>query len=120
MSQNFQQGQTVWRAWAYVDSFGTPVTRIRKATYEPTDNPHMPLLKYEDGRAEFVFSFGSAERIYATREGAVLHCIRVFADVRWRIEDAIDRLQAEPVEHSGGPAPGNDAPAGTAPPEVAR
>lgn len=118
LSELFDSGDTAWHAWAYVDIQGRPVVKIRKAVFVGGD-PHRSLLRYEDGTADFVFDYG-AERIYATREGAVLHCIRVLADIRWRIEDAIDRLMEEHEEHRGGPAPGSETPAGTAPPEVAR
>lgn len=117
LSDRFQDGDTAWHAWAYVDIQGQPVVKIRKAVFVGGD-AHRSLLRYDDGTADFVFDYG-AERIYATREGAVRHCIRVLADARHRIHSEIDRLMEEHEEYRGGPAPGSETPAGTAPPEVA-
>jgi hypothetical protein len=120
LSDRFHAGDTVWQAWAYVDAVGRPRTRIRKATFQPVPGSHLgPLLRFEDGTAEFHCEIPD-HRIYADREGAVRHCIRVLADARHRIHSEIDRLMEEHEEYRGGPAPGSETPAGTAPPEVAR
>lgn len=113
----FEIGETVFEAFAWIRPDDTPASRIRRAVVDRGPNGQA-LLRYEDGRVD---SFWPTTRLRAfrTHVEAVAHCTAVLAGVRRDIEAEIERL-IDLEDQSGGPAPGSGTPAGTAPPEVAR
>lgn len=118
-SENFQPGETVFEAFAWIRPDDTPTSRIRRAVFDrgPDGNA---LLRYADGRVD---SFWPTSRLRAfrTHVEAVAHCTAVLVGFRRDIEAEIERLM-DLADESGGPARGGCASeaAGTAPPEVAK
>lgn len=118
-SDDFQPGETVFEAFAWIRPDDTPTARIRQAVFDrgPDGNA---LLRHQDGRVD---SYWPTTRLRAFRHHveAVAHCTSVLCAMRQQIEAEIERLMDLIDEPGGSARSGPSSPAaGTAPPEVAK
>jgi hypothetical protein len=112
----FEVGDTVWEAWAYVNSAnGGPSWRIRRGTWGQTTDG-FALIRLDDGRAERVIQTKDY-KVFGTHQEAVRHCSRIFWNMTAALRVAISGL--EELNEPGDPAAASVSAAGTAPPEVA-
>lgn len=116
-SDQFEVGETVFEAFAWITSDDTPTSRIRRAVFDRGPKGQA-LLRLEDGRVDSYWPTRSL-RAFRTHVEAVAHCTSFLVGVRRDIEAEIERLMDLPDE-SGGPVRASESAAGTAPPVVAK
>lgn len=117
-SDQLEDGETVWEAFAWMGQDQRPYYRIRRATFTRSATGY-ELLHYENGTVDTHWPT-SGRRAYRSHADAVGHCVGVFVRLRHAIEDAIEEVESLLDDESGGPVRAGETAAGTAPPEVAR
>lgn len=118
-SEQFEDGQRVWEAFAWMSIDQKVNWRIRPATFTRSAAGY-ELLHYDDGRVDHHWPT-SGRKAFSHHVEAVAHCTAVLAGIRRDIEAEIERLM-DLADESVGPARSGFASeaAGTAPPGVAK